>query len=91
MDRTAFENEVKTQGYGELVDRRMDPNHTNPEHAHEFDARVLVLEGAITIGRADDTHTFRAGEFCEIAAGTLHTEQCGPDGVRYVAARRYKG
>jgi quercetin dioxygenase-like cupin family protein len=90
MDRTAFERELQAQGYGDIVDRRMDPNHSNPEHAHEFDARVLVLEGAITIGRDGGQRTFRTGEACDITAGTLHTEQCGADGVRYLAGRRYK-
>lgn len=90
MDRAAFERELQTEGYGEIVDRRMEPNHVNPEHAHEFDARVLVLEGAITIGRDGGEHTFRPGEMCAITAGTPHTEQCGPHGVRYLAGRRYK-
>jgi quercetin dioxygenase-like cupin family protein len=90
MDRAAFERELQTQGYGEIVDRRMEPNHVNPEHTHEFDARVMVLEGAITIGRDGGAQTFRAGEMCAITAGTLHTEQCGAEGVRYLAGRRYK-
>jgi len=49
MDRQAFENELRNQGYGEVVDRRMEANTLNPEHAHEFDASLLVLEGAMTI------------------------------------------
>ena len=49
MDRTAFEAELRDEGYGEVVDRRMAANALNPEHAHEFDARLLVLEGAMTI------------------------------------------
>jgi quercetin dioxygenase-like cupin family protein len=90
MDRAAFERQLQAEGYGEIVDRRMDPNHTNPEHSHEFDARVMVLEGSITIGRDGAQHTYGAGDSCAITAGTLHTEQCGPDGVRYLAGRRYK-
>ena len=49
MDRMAFETELREQGDGELVDRRMEANSVNPEHAHEFDARLLILEGAMTI------------------------------------------
>ena len=49
MERAVFESELGEQGYGEVVDRRMEPNLLNPEHAHEFDARLLVLEGAMTI------------------------------------------
>ena len=49
MDRATFEAELRQQGYAETVDRRMEANAVNPEHAHEFDARLLVLEGAMTI------------------------------------------
>jgi hypothetical protein len=38
MDRTTFENGLREQGYGEVVDRRMQPREVNPAHAHEFDA-----------------------------------------------------
>ena len=42
MNRADFEHELESQGYREVVDRRMDAGAINPEHAHEFDARVLV-------------------------------------------------
>jgi quercetin dioxygenase-like cupin family protein len=89
MDRTAFEAELREQGYGEVVDRRMEANSVNPEHAHEFDARLLVLEGAMTITSEGNERTYRAGGTFSMRAGCRHTEQCGPDGVRYLAGRRY--
>lgn len=89
MDRTAFEIELKAGGY-EPVERRMDANHCNPEHAHEFDARVLLLDGEMTITRDGKAQTFHAGDTCEIAAGTPHTEQCGANGAHYLAGRRFK-
>ena len=49
MDRAEFETELRAQGYGEIVDRRMEANAVNPEHAHEFDARLFVLEGEMTV------------------------------------------
>src|SRR5436305_11110395 len=89
MERTAFETELRAQGYGEVVDRRMEPNLLNPEHAHEFDARLLVLEGAMTIAAEGSERTYRAGETFTMAAGCRHSERSGPDGARYLAGRRY--
>ena len=89
MDRTAFEAELREQGYGEVVDRRMMANALNPEHAHEFDARLLVLEGAITIASEGQERTYRAGDTFSMTAGCRHAEQCGPEGARYLAGRRY--
>jgi quercetin dioxygenase-like cupin family protein len=72
-----------------MVDRQMEANHFNPEHAHEFDACVLVVEGAMTIDRSGKPQTFRTGDMCTMAAGTLHSELCGSAGARYLAGRRY--
>lgn len=90
MNRTDFENELKAEGYTETVDRRMEANHFNPEHAHEFDACVMVVEGEMTITRGGVPQLFRAGDLCTMAAGTPHTELCGPAGAHYLAGRRFK-
>jgi quercetin dioxygenase-like cupin family protein len=89
MNQADFEKKLKAEGYAEMVDRQMAANHFNPEHAHEFDACVLVVEGEMTIDRSGKPQTFRAGDMCMLAAGTLHSEQCGPTGARYFAGRRY--
>ena len=89
MERTAFETELHKQGYAEVVDRRMEANALNPEHAHEFDASLLVLEGAMTITAEGSERTYRAGDTFAMNAGCRHTERCGPEGARYLAGRRY--
>ena len=89
MDRTAFEAELRDEGYGEVVDRRMAANALNPEHEHEFDARLLVLEGAMTIASEGQERTYHAGDTFSMIAGCRHAEQCGPEGARYLAGRRY--
>jgi len=90
MDRVEFEAALREEGYLEVADRRMEPNKTNPEHSHEFDARLLVLEGEITITCNGDERTYRAGDTFAMSAARPHTEQCGPEGVRYLAGRRYQ-
>jgi quercetin dioxygenase-like cupin family protein len=89
VDRTVFETELREQGYVEIVDRRMEANALNPEHAHEFDARLLVLEGVMTITAEGAERTYRAGDTFTMSAGCRHSERCGPDGARYLAGRRY--
>ena len=42
MDRTVFEAELREQGYGDVVDRRMQPDTLNPEHAHDSGAILGV-------------------------------------------------
>lgn len=89
MEQAAFERELREEGYAEIADRRMEPNVLNPVHAHKFDARLLVLEGAMTIASEGLERTYRAGDTFTMAAGCLHSERSGPEGARYLAGRRY--
>jgi quercetin dioxygenase-like cupin family protein len=90
MNRTEFETECHAQGYHEIVDRKMDPNATNPEHSHEFDARLLILEGEMTIASEGKQRTYRVGDSFTMIARCRHTEQSGSQGARYLAGRRYR-
>jgi len=90
MNRAEFETELSTQGYGEIIDRSMEVNAVNPEHAHEFDARLLVLEGEMTVASGGEDRTYRTGDTFAMAAGCRHAERSGPAGVRYLAGRRYQ-
>ena len=90
MNSAQFERELQAQGYREIVSRRMPPREVNPEHSHEFDARLLVLEGELTITGQGEERTYRAGDTFAMAAGCRHAERSGADGVHYLAARRYR-
>lgn len=89
MDRTEFEKALAAEGYGEVVDRRMEANALNTDHQHEFDARLLVLEGEMTIARNGGEEVYRAGDAFAMTAGCRHSERAGAAGVRYLAGRRY--
>jgi hypothetical protein len=90
MNRAEFETECRAQGYHEIVDRQMEANTTNAEHLHEFDARLLILEGEMTVTSEGHEHTYRSGEGFAMTARCRHTECSGPEGAHYLAGRRYK-
>lgn len=87
MDRQAFEATARADGYS-IVHSSLKPLSGAPNHCHDFDARLFVLAGEITITRDNAPTTFRAGDCCEVPCGAMHTEQVGPEGVAYVSARR---
>ncbi len=86
MDRAQFEAELTRDGF-EIVSREMAPRQVNPEHAHEFDARILVVAGEMTITRDGTAVTYRAGDSCAVPHGCRHAEEAGPAGVSYIAGR----
>jgi quercetin dioxygenase-like cupin family protein len=87
MTRAEFEAELLREGY-EISEGEIKPNVHREAHAHEFDARVLVLDGSITLVFGQEHVTYRPGDACSVLAGTMHEEHTEADGVRYVSGRR---
>jgi quercetin dioxygenase-like cupin family protein len=87
MTRAEFEAELRREGY-EIREGEIKPHVHREAHAHEFDARVLVLDGSITLVLGTDRVTYGPGDSCSVPAGTMHEEHTEADGVRYVSGRR---
>jgi quercetin dioxygenase-like cupin family protein len=87
MNRAEFEAYLRREGY-ELREGAIEPNVHRGAHAHEFDARLFVLDGSITLVLGADRCTYRPGHSCNVPAGTIHEEHTEADGVRYLAGRR---
>ena len=87
MDRAEFEADLRREGY-ELREGEIAPNVHRGSHAHEFDARLFVLEGSITLVLGADRCTYGPGDSCNVPAGTMHEEHTEAEGVRYLAGRR---
>ena len=67
MDRLEFEAELRREGYS-VVNASLKPNLRIDNHCHDFDAKLLVLGGEITITCDNKPETFRAGQCCEVPA-----------------------
>jgi quercetin dioxygenase-like cupin family protein len=87
MTRAEFETELSRDGY-EIREGEIRPHVHREAHAHEFDARVLVLDGSITLVFGKDRATYGPGDSCSVPAGAMHEEHTDASGVRYVYGRR---
>jgi quercetin dioxygenase-like cupin family protein len=87
MNQTEFEAALRRDGY-QIFYGGLKAGEVNSEHAHDWDARVMVIGGEITIIRAGKAEAFRVGDSCTVSAGELHAEHVGPQGVAYIAGRR---
>ena len=88
MDRETFEAQLRADGFDEVLNRRVEASDPPPLHTHDFDVRILMLEGVFVLEQASNTRRYRPGEIFEVPAGTLHGESFGPTGAAYVAGRR---
>ena len=87
MTRAEFEAAVRQEGY-EVQEGEIKPHVHRELHAHDFDARLFVLDGIVTLDFGHERVTYRPGDSCHVPAGTQHAEHTEADGVRYVFGRR---
>ena len=87
MSRDEFEAELRRDGY-EIGEGGIQPHVHREMHAHDFDARLLVLSGSFTMAFATERVTYGPGDACDVPAGTAHAEHTDAEGVRYVFGKR---
>ena len=87
MNQSEFEADLRQQGY-QVFYGGLQAGVVNPDHTHDWDSRVMVIGGEITLTRGGEMETFRAGDSRAVAAGEVHAERVGPQGVAYIAGRR---
>lgn len=90
MDMVEFDTDLRREGY-RVVNTSVKPNLVAPNHCHDFDAKVLVLGGEITITCNNTAVTYRAGQCFAVPAGTMHAEHAGREGVALLSGRRRAG
>jgi quercetin dioxygenase-like cupin family protein len=88
MENQAFHDGLRQDGFDAAVEFRGRPDQVNPEHAHDYDVRALVVEGAITLTVAGESTQYKAGELFVMPHGCPHIEHMGPDGLRALVGRR---
>lgn len=87
METVEFEHALTTDGYA-AVPKEMAADTVIADHSHPWDVRALVTNGQITLTINTLPTTYRAGDIFTMAAGCVHHEQVGPNGVQYLAGRR---
>jgi len=90
MNQSEFEADLRREGY-QVFYGGLQAGAVNADHSHDWDARVMVIGGEITLTRGGKAETFRAGDSCAVTAVEVHAEHVGPQGVAYIAGRRNAG
>ncbi|WP_420608663.1 cupin domain-containing protein [Candidatus Poriferisodalis sp.] len=81
MTENEFRSELAARGYGEPRSYEFEPDADGELHSHEFSAMAMVTEGEFRLGFTDETRVMGVGDWCEVSAGTLHSEMAGPVGA----------
>ena len=86
MTEEEFRQQIRERGYGEATVKEYEPNLDKPMHTHDVSATGFVMRGKFILILEDGSTTYAQGEWCELPAGTMHTESAGPDGATILLA-----
>ena len=81
MNEQEFKEKARKKGYSEPQIREWEPNLNKEMHTHDKSAMAYVTKCVLTLVYEDRSESFGVGEWCELLAGTVHTETTGADGA----------
>jgi quercetin dioxygenase-like cupin family protein len=87
----AFLAGLKADGYDEVEHKSVPAATRHGEHRHPWDARLLVVDGELTLGIAGASRTYRPGESFEVAREVPHTERYADDRETQLIVGRRRG
>ena len=82
MDVKALEKQLREEGFTHTYVWQDRSYAFYPDHTHPTETAHIILEGEMTLTMDGQTHTFRAGERCDVRAGAVHSAKMGPAGCR---------
>ncbi len=88
MNEEHLEGQLRKEGFSHIYAWQDHPNAFYADHTHPVETTHLILEGEMTLTMDGQTHTFRAGERCDVRAGAMHSARIGPCGCRYLIGEK---
>ena len=88
MTEQDYRRQAAAEHFAEPVLVQRDASYSLGEHDHPFEAFALIFEGEITLQVGGVRTTYGPGETFRLAPHTPHHEAAGPQGVRYLSARK---
>ena len=88
MNEEQLSRRLREEGFKHTYVWQDGPHAFYADHTHPAETAHIVLEGEMTLTMDGQTHTFRAGERCDVPAGAVHSARMGPAGCRYLIGEK---
>jgi mannose-6-phosphate isomerase-like protein (cupin superfamily) len=87
-DLKSLERQLHNEGFLHTYVWQDGPNAHYPDHTHAGETAHIILEGEMTLTQSGSTHTYGAGERCDVPAAAVHSARMGPRGCRYLIGEK---
>ena len=88
MDEKQLAGSLRQEGFAHTYVWQDGPNASYPDHTHATETAHIILSGEMTLAMDGKSHTYRAGERCDVPAGAVHSARMGAGGCRYLIGER---
>lgn len=88
MNVAELEKKLHSEGFGHTYIWQDGPGQGYAEHTHAVETAHIILDGEMTLTVNGHSTTYRAGERCDVPAGTAHAARMGPAGCRYLIGEK---
>ena len=91
MTEDEFTAWTQRDGFEPATSVEYRPDSRPDLHDHDFDARVLIVRGELTMAYENESVVLGPGDECEVPAGTMHAENGSSAGAAGLVAKRPAG
>lgn len=88
MTRDEFEQQARSEGYGEPKQVSFAPLSRSAPHQHDKKSFVFVLDGEFILNTPEGALRHGPGETCTLDKDIDHAEEAGPTGATVLVARK---
>jgi mannose-6-phosphate isomerase-like protein (cupin superfamily) len=87
-NQKSFERQLQAEGFHRTYVWQDGADAFYPDHTHAEETTHIILDGEMTLAQGGKTHTFYAGERCDVPAGAVHSAKMGPRGCKYLIGEK---
>jgi quercetin dioxygenase-like cupin family protein len=88
MNPGQLEKQLHSEGFRHTYVWEDRPDCRYTDHTHPVETAHIILEGEMTLTMDGRSTTYRAGERCDVPAGSVHGARMGPAGCRYLIGEK---
>ena len=89
MDGSEKIKNLEDKGYSPVYIWDAEPNEEDPDHSHNFDTCLVVLDGEIEIKFGSESNILKSGDEINIPRGKIHYGKAGKNGCKYIVAEKH--
>jgi mannose-6-phosphate isomerase-like protein (cupin superfamily) len=88
MNLAQLEKQLHAEGFRHTYVWQDGPHAHYADHTHAQETAHIILEGEMSLTMDGRSQTYRAGERCDVPAGSVHSARMGSSGCRYLIGEK---